>query len=147
MRILPRLSLLASALAALVGCTEKPPVEIVEGPDKLAIVYGRVTTETGELLPADTVVVIPGTTQDLACTGELFTAGTRVVGRGGRYRTVTSVPGWVPGRRCLRVVFKPEPTGPWREDTVVVGPITLRYTDTGVPLDSMEVNFVLRRKT
>jgi hypothetical protein len=132
-------------LSTFTGCSEKPTTEIARDAGKLAIVYGRVTTETGELPAADTVVVIPGT-QDPSCTGQLFTAGTKLIGRDGRYRTVTGVPGFVPSRQCLKVIFKPEPGGPWQEDTVNVGLITLRYEDRGVPLDSVRVDFVLRRK-
>ncbi len=136
---------LALGAIAAAGCSKKPPTEIVHDPYKEAVVYGRVTTETGELPAADTVVVIPGT-QDPSCTGQLFTAGTKLIGRDGRYRTVTGVPGFVPSRQCLKVIFNAGPDSPWRPDTVNVGLITLRYEDAGVPLDSVRVDFVLRRK-
>jgi hypothetical protein len=139
---------LALGVIAAAGCSEEPPTEIVHGPEKVAVVYGRVTTETGEPLRAEhRVGVVPGT-QDISCTGEIFTSGgTHDLPPDGRYRTVHGVPGFVPSRQCLKVIVNSDvEKSPWRWDTVNVGLITLRYADRGVPLDSVRVDFVLRRK-
>jgi hypothetical protein len=138
---------LALGVIAAAGCSEEPPTEIVHGPDKVAVVYGRVTTETGEPLRAEhRVGVVPGT-QDISCTGEIFTSGgTHDLPPDGRYRTVHGVPGFVPSRQCLKVIATSDINSPLRSDTVTVGIITLRYADAGVPLDSVRVDFVLKRK-
>jgi hypothetical protein len=139
---------LALGVIAAAGCSKKPPTEIVHDPYKEAVVYGRVTTETGEPLRAEhRVGVVPGT-QDISCAGELVTSGGAYdLPPDGRYRIVPGVPGFVPSRQCLKVIVKSSvEKSPWRWDTVNVGLITLRYADRGVPLDSVRVDLVLKRK-
>jgi hypothetical protein len=138
-------SLLAFAAAVVAGCSEEPPTEIVHGPEKVAIVYGRVTTPAGEPLPPRGVTAIEET-RDTTCTRERYGGGINITDAQGRYRTVTGVPGFVPSRRCLIMIFDPGSDGPWQRDSVTVGLITLRYEDRGVPLDSIRVDFVLKRK-
>ncbi len=136
---------LALGAIAAAGCSKKPPTEIVHDPYKEAIVYGRVTTETGAPVPDSGVAVVP-VTQDESCTGESVGGGGAFISKNGSYRMVIGVPGFVPSRRCVSMLVQTALTSSWRRDTIPGGPLTLRYADTGAPLDSMRIDVVLRRK-
>lgn len=141
-------TLTASILLLLVligsGCdssTEPPPVE----PDRfrLVVVKGQVRDTTGSIFgPFHADIELA--TNNADCTGHLF-ADTVVQGESGAYWGEAGIPpGVADSRRCVWVIVRPTRGSSFPIDTLGGKPATLRFRSAGVPLDTVEIDVLLR---